>query len=310
MEEFHLRAMASGDRARLAELICSSTNAWYRRNGRPEIFPGGPATTALFAETYEALDPGCGMVAERLADGRLLGSCFVHPRETHVALGIMNVDPASFGAGVARALLRQVTDLADARGQPARLVSSAMNLDSFSLYSRAGFVPRCVYQDLCLEVPAAGLAVESPAGAGCVRPARASDIPAMVALELEVSGIRREQDWRFLIANAAGIWGMQVCEAPGGGLAGFLGSVRHPGSTMLGPGVARDEVTAAALIHAGLQGLRGRKPVFLVPCGYGDLVRTLYRWGARNCELHLAQVRGQAQPFRGVTMPTFMPETG
>jgi GNAT superfamily N-acetyltransferase len=309
VEEFHLRAMAPGDRVRLAELISSSTNAWYRRNGRPEIFPGGPATTALFAETYEALDPGCGVVAERLADGRLLGSCFVHTRETHVALGIMNVDPDSFGAGVARALLRHVIALADAQGKPVRLVSSAMNLDSFSLYTRAGFVPRCVYQDLWLEVPGAGLALTVP-GAERVRPACPADAPVMAALELELSGIRREQDWRFLIANAAGIWGMLVSEAPGGGIDGFLGSVRHPGSTMLGPGVARDDATAAALIHAGLQRLRGCRPVFLVPCERGELVRTLYGWGARNCELHLLQVRGAAPVLRGVTMPTFMPETG
>ena len=95
----------------------------------------------LFPETYEALDPGCTLVAEHPRTGRLMGSCFHHPRETHVSLGIMNVHPAYFGMGVARRLLRAITDDADARGLPVRLVSSAFNLDSYSLYTRAGFVP-------------------------------------------------------------------------------------------------------------------------------------------------------------------------
>jgi hypothetical protein len=32
--------------------------------------------------------------------------------------------------------------------------------------------------------------------------------------------------------------------------------------------------------------------------------------GARNSELHLSQVRGPAQPEKGILIPTFMPETG
>lgn len=308
MTDTSLRPLEDRDRTALAELICSSTNAWYGQHGKPAIFPGGPATTTLFADVYEALDPGCCVVAEH-PGGRLMGSCFFHPRATHIALGIMNVHPDFFGAGVARALLRHVTDLADAQQKPVRLVSSAQNLDSFSLYTRAGFVPRRTYQDLWLDVPAAGLAVDVP-GRDRIRPARSDDLPAMTALEMAVSGIQRQQDHRHLIDNAAGIWSMRVSVRPDGTLDGFIGSVRHPGSTMLGPGVARDEATAAALIHAALDGMRGCRPVFLAPCDCGDLVQTLYRWGARNCELHLHQVRGHAEPFRGVTLPTFMPETG
>lgn len=312
MPDFRLRPLEPRDLAELAELaelICVSTNSWYERQGKPTIFPGGPATTALFAEVYEALDPGCCLVAEHVQSRRLMGSCFFHPRETHVALGIMNVHPDHFGAGVARALLQHIVAFADAAGKPLRLVSSALNLDSFSLYTRAGFVPRCVYQDMYLAVPPGGMTVSVP-GRERIRPARAEDIPAVVALELELSGISRAQDYRFFITNAAGIWGMSVAEGPGGRIDGFLASVAHPGSTMLGPGVARDDATAAALLHAGLDRLRGKRPVFLVPCDRADLVATLYRWGAKNCELHLLQVRGPAQLLRGVTMPTFMPETG
>ncbi|HEX3134266.1 MAG TPA: GNAT family N-acetyltransferase [Planctomycetota bacterium] len=299
MPESHLRPAVERDRPALATLICESTNAWYVQHGKPAIFPGGPATTTLFAEVYEALDPGCCVVAEHLS-GCLMGSCFFHPRPTHVALGIMNVHPDFFGAGVARALLGYVTALADGQQKPVRLVSSAQNLDSFSLYTRAGFVSRCTYQDMYLDVPASGLAVGCP-GRERVRPAHFSDVPELVVLEEAISGIRREQDWRFFIRNLSGIWGLSVIEGVDGGIDGVLGSVCHPGSTMLGPGLARDDASAAALIHARLDALHGKRPVFLVPCERGELVRTLYGWGARNCEIHLLQIHGHAKPLRNIT---------
>ncbi len=50
--------------------------------------------------------------------------------------------------------------------------------------------------------------------------------------------------------------------------------------------------------------------MFLVPVLATELVQQVYAWGGHNVELHFAQVHGHAPPFRGVTMPTFMPETG
>ena len=66
---------------------------------------------------------------------------------------------------------------------------------------------------------------------------------------------------------------------------------------------------AAALLGAELDRHRGRTPVFLVPVDCAELVRAAYGWGARNCELHFSQIRGRAEPIRGVLMPTFLPET-
>jgi hypothetical protein len=48
----------------------------------------------------------------------------------------------------------------------------------------------------------------------------------------------------------------------------------------------------------------------LAPVDAPHLVRQLYAWGARVCELHFGQVRGPWTPPRGIVMPTFMPETG
>ena len=201
MDKFELRPMQQTDRAELAELIYLSTNVWYQAHGRSPAFSGGPETADLFFEVYDALDPGCGVVAVSTYSGRLAGSCFYHPRPTHVSLGIMNVHPNYFGRGVARALLQYVIDFAQRQQKPVRLVSSAMNLDSYSLYNRAGFVPQMVFQDLVLPVPGRRAALSHrrrrvrPSGH---RGRRRGDGPAGDRTGRDL----RPQDYRYFLANA------------------------------------------------------------------------------------------------------------
>jgi GNAT superfamily N-acetyltransferase len=308
MAGFAIRTMQSDDRLEVAELICLSTNAWYQAHGRGLIFAGGPATTELHFDVYHALEGSSGIVAQDERTGRLIGSCFLHVRPTHVSLGIMNVHPNHFGRGVAGALLRHIVQIAEDLGKPVRLVSSAMNLDSYSLYTRAGFVPRRAYQDMWLKVPARGFVTEVP-GVDRVRDAVAEDVPLMAALEMDVSHIRRDGDYAYFIRDELGIWHVSVLEGKGKRLDGFLVSCAHPGCTMIGPGVMRTEADAAALLATELNQHRGRTPVFLLPVECNGLVRQAYDWGARNCEIHFAQVRGDFTPFAGVNLPTFMPET-
>src|SRR5438067_174488 len=132
MSDLRLRTMLPTDWPEVAELIQVSTNYWYQRTGKPPIFTCRPEDVQLFCEVYEDLDPGCCILAESTSTGRIAGSCFFHPRPTHVSLGIMNVHPNYFGRHVASKLLKFITDRADAEGKPTRLVSSAMNLDSYS----------------------------------------------------------------------------------------------------------------------------------------------------------------------------------
>jgi len=293
----------------VSQLVRISTNHWYESHARGEIFTGPDDATRLFCEVYEGLDPGFCIVAEDPETGKLAGSCFYRRREKHISLGIMNAHPFFFGQGAAAQLLAFITNYADEQGLPIRLVSSAINLDSFSLYNRVGFVPRMVFQDMFIESPADNLAA-SVSEADRVRQATLDDVPAITALEDELVGIRREKDYRFFIENEMGIWHTLLLEGPDGRLDGFLGSVAHPGSNMIGPGVMRDESTAAALLAAQLDHHKDRTPVFLIPAQAAGLVKTLYGWGARNCELHFAQIRGDYPQPTGVIMPTFMPETG
>lgn len=310
MAGFRLRTMEDGDRAEVAELVAASMNVWDIAHGfAPGRFSGGPAQTALFAHVYEQLDPGHCLVAESEDNGRLAGSCFYRGRETHAALGIMNVHPNYFGQGVAKLLLEEVVAFAERTGKPLRLVSSVMNLESFSLYTKAGFVPSRVHQDVLVQVPEGGFAAELE-GLPRVRDATLDDVEAMAAVELEVSGITRGGDYRFFVENADGFWHASVVEDGRGGLDGYLVSIGHPLFNEIGPGVARSEEAGAALLLAELSVYPGRTPLVLVPVETPQLVRLLYRLGGRNCELHAAQCRGEAQAFRGVTFPTFMPETG
>jgi len=182
-----------------------------------------------------------------------------------------------------------------------------MNLDSFSLYNRAGFVPTIFFQDMTLKVPESGIPYSVP-NRGIIRDAVQNDVAEIVALEKELFHIEREKDFRYFIENRDGIWHLSVLVGADGKINGYLASVADPGSNMLGPGVARTEA-AAALLCAELNRHRGRQPVWLVPSQAKELVQAMYVLGAKNCELHVSQVRGDWQPPKGVVMPTFMPET-
>ncbi len=306
-----LRPLNGDDRGAYGEMVHAAFNAWYWRHGwGRDYFQCTPAEAAVFYDIYDDLTPGRSVAAVDPNTGRLAGACFFHPRERHVSLGIMSVHPSYAGRGVGRALVNAIVDFTDAGGYAAlRLVSSAMNMNSFSLYNRSGLVPRQAYHDMVIGVPADGHAARHPVR-DRVRPATLADVAAMGALEVSVSGIQRDLDYRYAIANPRDCLHALVCESAEGGLDGWLIAVRHPALNMLGPCVARTEAAAAALILAGLERYRGEAVLVVVPMDKRDLVQTLYGWGARNVETHLFQVRGEFQPFDGVSLPSFLPETG
>lgn len=122
----------------------------------------------------------------------------------------MNVHPDYFGRGVARLLLEDTCNRADRSEKQLRLVSSALNLYSFSLYTRAGVVPRAFYQDMLVEDVSSVL--ESTLDGQ--RPATLDDLAHVVSLEGDFSGIRREQDWRYFLTGGHG-WRVTVCDSQG-----------------------------------------------------------------------------------------------
>jgi len=309
-ETIDFTPLSAADHQAVARLLHHSLVDWYESRLRQgHRFGDSPEPFTLFPAVYEALDPG-ECVTARSADGSILGVCFSHERPTHVAVGIVATSPQAAGRGLARRMMARVLEKAKALGKPARLVSSLLNLDSFSLYTRLGFVPGPIYQDLLISVPENGLSAAAPAGLEALREAQAQDIAAIADFEQTHQGIRRDKDFAFFLRNEVGSWRMLLSQPQGQPINGFLALSTHPSFTMIGPGLAADEATAIALLWQALDNLRGRSLVFLAPCKASRLVQTAYAWGARNVELHVAQATAPIGiESKGIVFPTFMPES-
>jgi len=312
MMDLKKRSMTGDDRLVYSQVLHRSFNEWYKKRGWPNDYFGcTPEDAGIFFDVYNDLAPGCNIAFFDPGSGDLMGSCFYHPREHHVSLGIMSVNPDYFGRGIGRRLVDHIIEYTEREGFEAlRLVGSAMNLDSFSLYNRSGFVPRVSYNDMIISVPVSGLNIKTP-GLDRVRPATLDDIPAMAKLEMEISGISRVGDYHYCIENTREIFHVSVLESSDGkGIDGFLISLKHPALNMIGPGVMASEADTLALLANELDWFRGMIPLFLIPMEKRRIVEQAYEWGARNVETHLFQVRGAYKPFTGVAMPSFLPETG
>jgi len=305
-----LDILQPADHGAVARLIHRSLVQWYQsRLNQGDRFGTRPEPFRLFPEVYEALDPGEAVAARDATTRELLGVCFIHPRETHVAVGIVVTAPEAAGRGVARGMMQIAVTRARTARQPLRLVSSLLNLDSFSLYTRLGFVPHTMYQDLLLDVPAEGMTAPPPPGVDRVRPAYPNEATRLADFEHSLQGVRREKDYAFFLRNEVGVWKVWVSEDERGDVNGVLVASHHPACGMIGPGVARDEAAGAALLWRTLDARRGSTAVFLAPCAAAGLVQTAYSWGARNIELHSAQIIGPIPQARGLAFPTFLPET-
>lgn len=174
--------------------------------------------------------------------------------------------------------------------------------------NRAGFIPTCLYQAMGIYISWRGLPVDLPKGTS-LRRATEDDIDEMVALELELNGIDREKDYRYLIGNSDGNWRTNVLIGPSGKLDGFISSIRTPWLKMLGPGVARTEEQAVALIQQNLNRHRNHIMTCIVPHSARSVIEMLYGMGAKTYELYLSQVRGVQYPQSGLSFPTLMPES-
>jgi GNAT superfamily N-acetyltransferase len=287
-----------------AKLLHASLDVWHRTRLNVARFGSEWEPFRLTLNVYEALDPGCCVVAMD-ESGTLIGSAFFHPRETHVGVGVVTVHPSAFGRGIGRAMMEEIIRIAE--GKPLRLVSSAMNLDSFSLYTRLGFVPQMMLQSMTMQVPTKGL----PSAAKRMRAATSADISIIADFEFRQNGIRREKDYRFFIENQSGCWRLSVIEKDDGTLAGFLAASAFPTDNLLGQGVAENEATMLELMQGMLdQHFRGKTVAFILPSMCTALVRQAYAWGARNRETNLLSVLGEAPRMHGITLPTFLPESG
>jgi len=297
-QSYDVRPLTADDRNEYGFMVHASFNAWYWRHGwGRDYFQRSPSEAAVFFGIYNDLMPGWSVALFNTATGQLHGACFYHPRERHVSLGIMSVHPSFSGRGVGRAIVREIVRLTEAGGYPAlRLVSSAINMDSFALYNRAGLVPHQPYHDMIITVPATGASIRDPAR-NQVRPAVLTDVAAMAQVEDEVSGIRREMDYRYAIQNSRGVLRATILEAPQGGLDGWMIAVNCPALKMLGPCVAKSEEAAATLIAEALDWFAGHTVLCLIPMNKQTLVHRLYSWGGAMWKRICFKPAGRSNPL-------------
>jgi hypothetical protein len=290
-----------------AALIHASTNAWYLKNTGRVAFGCEPNGCRLFPDTYHALDAGQCITATDDATGKLIGTCYLHPRETHIGVGIVNTASDVASAGVASQMIREACAIADASGLPLRLVSSASNMDSYSLYHRQGFVARQIFQDMLLPVPEDTSVLTAGIETGSVRLATIFDVPAIAALERELTGSYRPADWSHFVETDH--FSVLVDVASDGSIFGALNVTNHVANCTLGPAHARDEASICRLLAAALPAVAGRTALVLVSPAATKITSLLYAWKARNADIHLLQVRGAYSTPNGVQLMTFLPES-
>jgi len=307
-----LRPLNDEDVAEHADMLYSSFNTWYWKHGWGKDYFGCSAQeTSIFYKVYNDLTPGCSIAAFNSKTDRMMGSCFYHPREQHVSLGIMSVHPNYSGRGVGRQLVNYILDYTkDNDYKSCRLVSSAINMDSFSLYNRSGFIPRVTYHDMVINVPNEGLDDIADKEHENIREAKITDIGKMGDLEMEISGIRREIDYLYSIENPRGVLHASIYENNQNSIEGFMISVKHPALNMLGPCVARTEEIAIGLIKKEIERFKGTWVLFSIPMEKRKMIEQMYSWNAINVETHLKEVWGEFPGFNGISMPSFLPETG
>ena len=180
-----------------------------------------------------------------LEDGTLAASTVVLPYGGFAWISMVLVLPQHRRRGYASQLLRRaLAELKDLALTPILDATPAGR----EVYVQAGF--RDTWGFRRLQLLAAGAAPEPPAG---VRPLRASDWEALLALDATAFGAGRE---RLLRALAARLPQAALVAEDNGALAGFLLGRDGREASQLGPLVARSSDAARALLAAALAAVR------------------------------------------------------
>ena len=305
--DYLIRSLQKEEWQEAGKLIKRATNFWYESHGKDQIFQCNDNEMSYFCYLYETMDPGCCLVAE--VDKQIAALCFYHPRSTHYSLGILCVDPNFYGRRLGRALIENIAKRAKEEKLNLHLISSAQNLDSFSLYNNLGFITETVYKDVIFTVPEdyECQAISSIHGATI------HDIDGMVELEMNLCGQNRRKDYEFIIKHPKN-WKCYVSKGEGGQIDGFLASVKHPCSSIIGPGIASNNLAMLNLIKVQLGNYKGTGVLTLLPAENAELhqlLRTDLKFMS-NVELHVTQVlvhdASKYVQNQGIKLPSFFPE--
>ncbi|OGO53211.1 MAG: hypothetical protein A2148_01710 [Chloroflexi bacterium RBG_16_68_14] len=224
-------------------------------------------------------------------EGRAIACNFGDERDEVVGVGPVAVAVDQQGRGLGRRVMEALLEHTDEAGfASVRLVQSAYNMQSFSLYHNLGFDVKDMLASLHGRVPAE----EAPTNP--VRQYTPADLEACDALHRDVLGIGRRHDIEF-IANFA----TPVVVERDGRLAGYL--TRFPGEeAIVTHGVAWDERALRDLIIGTARAAGDLR--LLLPAGQPETLRWAMACGFRLVELDSYLVRGEYQEPMGAWVPS------
>ena len=289
-----IRRMQEGDIPRVGEIMVNAFNDVFRRHGYPEPFPS-PEVGISVARGYLSLEPEQCFTAS--LNGQVVGSGFLHLRRDSGGIGPITVDPTCQTKGIGRAIMQAVID-AGSQCRSLRLVQDAFNVVSFPLYTKLGFVVRGTAASLVgREVHAArATSVE-------IREWTAQDIGTLAALDRQLTGIERVQDFRYFLDQPPQLIGF-VAGKP----AGYLCCLRTGAGTFLGPAAATEQSVLRALILTAAELEQGKALRMRFPTRHAELLQELLALGFQVENLQTYMVRGPWEVPPGVNLLALFPE--
>ncbi len=291
-----IRPMLPDDIDVVAPVIARAFNAVNARYGYPSEFPE-PSVSTLMSRYYLSQDPEGCLVAQR--GGTICGSVFARRRGDRVAVGPVTVDPASQAIGVGRRMMEALFELfPDAASF--RLSQAAFNKESFSLYSKTGFV--AAEQCLRLDRPPAPVTPEEDEPR--VRVVTAESAPLLADLDRRLTGAVRERELPTLFGM-----GRVYVYGDGSDIQGYLATVPTPGPTFLGPAVAPSEAQLGALMRAALRDIGPRPSALHLPARFALTIDECFRLGFRLFCLETLMVRGEWRTAPAFYLHAMFPET-
>ena len=217
MTEVHLREASADDAGACAQVMWDAFESFATAHNFP-VEPGTPDFTGAMMRAMLSTDGVFGLVAER--GDEIVGSALQDERAAIVGVGPVSVSPTQreghVGHALMEALLRRSRDR-DVAG--VRLVQTAYNYRSLSLYAKLGFAvrePLSVFQR-----PPDAVAVPSTT----VRPATLDDVRDCDDLCRRVHGHDRHSE--LLTAVQSGIARVVECDGEITGYTTGSGYVGH-----------------------------------------------------------------------------------
>lgn len=182
-----IRPAEAADAAKCAAVLYSAFQQVADQHKFPPDFPSLQA--AIDVVSMLLANPGFyGIVAEE--NGRIVGSNFADQRSSIAGIGPVSIGPQVQNQGIGRKLMEAMIDHLASSHAGIRLVQTAYNNRSLSLYTRLGFQtrePLSVLQGAALDIKFAGYDV---------RPAGEADVAACNVLCRRVHGFDRGAELR------------------------------------------------------------------------------------------------------------------